>query len=262
MSGSEGKLDIARRLAFARRLVDDGLAVHSELVCVRAARAREEEVGLGLRRHVFHGEPDAVAFSGRRGPLLGAEHRDVASGGDRGRTAEVGIVEALDFHLGSNPGIVGHFAGGIVEFGLLEDVGNSGQTGCVEDLDFAGERIGEAGHDADGRVSVDVGTAAASGFSRPRIGAEDGDGMDFARVERKQGALVLQERDALECFLHSDGAALLAEARNAGVGLVAIEETEADGGAEDAAQFFVDGGFSDLAALDGGQQVLGIHEAA
>jgi len=55
-------------------------------------------------------------------------------------------------------------------------------------------------------------------------------------------------------FLHSDRAALLLTAEWR-VGLIATEETEPDGGAEDAARFSSNGGFSDLAALDGGQQV-------
>ena len=167
-----------------------------------------------------------------------------------------GIVEGFDLHLGANPGIGRRFAGGIVKLGLLKELFHSGKTGCVEDLDFAGERIGKAGHDADRRVSVDVGTAAAAGHGWPGIGTEDGDGVNLVRVERKQIALVLQEGDALERFLQCDCAAFLAEPRNGGIGLVAIEEAEANGGAEDAADFFVDGGFGDLAALDGGQQVL------
>ena len=113
-----------------------------------------------------------------------------------------------------------------------------------------------------GRVSIDVGTAAAAGFGWPCIGADDGDGVDLVRVERKQIAVILQQGDALEGFLQCDCAAFLAESRNGGIGLVAIEEAKANGGAEDAADFLVDGGLGDLAALDGGQQVLRIHEFA
>ena len=97
-------------------------AVDDEFVGVRATRAGEEKVRLGLRRHVFHGEANAVAFAGGWGPLFGTEHRDAAGGGDRRRAAEIWIIEALDLHLRSDPGIVGRFTGGIVELGLLEEL--------------------------------------------------------------------------------------------------------------------------------------------
>src|ERR1700679_895469 len=93
-------------------------------------------------------------------------------------------------------------------------------------------------------------TATGSGNSGPGIGPNDGDGVNLIGVKRKKIPLILQQSDAFEGLLQCDGAALLAEARAFGIGLVGVEEAEANGGAEDAADLFVDGGLRDLSALD------------
>ena len=130
----------------------------------------------------------------------------------------------------------------------------SGKPARIEDMDVGSEQIGDAGDDADRLEGRGLGRAAAAGDRRPCVGADDGDGLDFGRVERQNVAFVLEQRDAFERALQRNGAIGNGVGGVGGIELRAVGEAVAQLGAQQAQHLVVDGGFLHRAVLDRGQQ--------
>ena len=111
-------------------------------------------------------------------------------------------------------------------------------------------QIGDAGEDADRLEGLRLRRTAAAGNRRPGVGTDDGDGLDFGRIEREQVAFVLEQGDALARAIEGDGAIGDGVGGVGGVELGTVEEAVAQHGAEQAQQLVVDGRFLDRAILD------------
>ena len=156
-------------------------------------------------------------------------------------------------------GVNSHFDGA-VPVGIPEDLIHVGQAAGVKNVNIGTNQVGDAGECADRLESLRFRGASSAADRWIRVGSDDGDGLDFGRVERQQVTVILEERQALQCAVEGNGAI---RDRVGGVGRIElrmVEEAVAQFGAELAHQFVVEGGFFHRAIFDRGQQSLGVHE--
>ncbi len=166
---------------------------------------------------------------------------------DVGRAGKVAAGEGFDLHVA-------------VPFCIAEDVDHVGQAAAVEHVNVGAEEVGDAGDGGDRLERSGFRGASAAGDSRPGVGADDGDGLDLCRIERKQMAFVLEEGNALERALKRDGAVGDGVSGVGGIELRAIGEAVAKLGADEAQHLVVDGGLFYLAILHSGNEILRVHE--
>ena len=176
-------------------------------------------------------------------------------GGDGG-AGELGVAEGFNGEARLAAGGSGLEVGGA---GQLSD---GGQAAVVVDGDVRAEELLDTFQIADQGEGTDASAAAADGDAGIGIRADDEDGLDGVLVEREEVAFVLEENCAFLSRLKGDGLVVAVVDGEGVVGLGLVEPAESLGGEEDVADLLVDGGDGDGAGLDGGQEVLLIHERA
>ncbi len=103
--------------------------------------------------------------------------------------------------------------------------------------------------------------APSSGHcSRICIGADDGDVVHLAQIQRQQVSCVLQQNEALEGALPGNCFSGLVVARNRGIRPVGVQPPKPIRNAENASDFVVDDPFTDRSVADRGLQSLDAHE--
>ena len=180
-------------LAFDLILFDELLAIHHHLVVVVSDGGGQDQIPSCLVGLVGGGVADAV--------------RSLFSG-----ASPVGHV------IGNGPflcrfGCAAEVVAGAVGFLLdrtvpdcsPEDIARSPEVRASRARALRDQQVADAGDDADGIEGRGLGRSAAAGDRRPRIGAEDGDGLDLGTVERQNVVFILEQRDALERALQGDG---------------------------------------------------------
>jgi hypothetical protein len=92
------------------------------------------------------------------------------------------------------------------------------------------------------------------------LGAKHGNGLDFAAVRGKEVVHILQQHHAVARLFEHEAAAVHTVKRDIRIRLVAVEETEFDSFAQDAADLVVDDSFCDGATADRRKKCGRTHE--